>query len=93
MTAELPGLEKNDFTIIVEGKRLVLRGEKKMFHEDRGSHNCFSECSYGSFARAIKLPCKVDAEKAKAKYKHGVLRIELPKTSAAKGARIRVRAG
>jgi len=91
VTAELPGLGKDDFSVNIEQDRLILRGEKKMSHEDKGRGYYYSECSYGSFARAIPLPCDVDVDKADASYKHGVLRVKLPKTAAAKARRTKVR--
>lgn len=90
VTAEMPGLDKKDFTLEVEGDRLVLRGEKKAAREEKNRSYYYSECAYGSFARAIPLPCEVDVEKADATYKHGVLRVKLPKTEAAKARRITV---
>lgn len=89
--AELPGLDKNDFTVEVAHKRVVLKGEKKRATEDRQEGYYYAERSYGAFARVIPLPCEVEREKAQAKYKNGVLRIALPKTTRAKAARVRVR--
>jgi len=90
VTAEMPGLDKKDFTLEIEGDRLVLRGEKKAAREEKNRSYYYSECAYGSFARSIPLPCEVDVEKADATYKHGVLHVKLPKTEAAKARRITV---
>jgi HSP20 family protein len=48
------------------------------------------ECAYGSFERAIPLWTEVDVSKAKATYKNGVLRVELPKTVASRPRTIEV---
>ena len=88
--AELPGLDKNDFTVEVTGDRLVLRGEKRQETEEQRQGYYYAERSYGTFARALTLPCEVDAGKATAKYKNGLLRITLPKTAQAKAKRITV---
>jgi HSP20 family protein len=80
MTAELPGLDKEDFAVDVSGNRLVIRGEKKAAMERHGREYYYAEQSFGAFARTVPLLCKVDADKASAKYKNGVLCLTLPKT-------------
>jgi HSP20 family protein len=90
VTAELPGLEKDDFEVEVNGDRLCIRGERKSDREERKGEYYYSERSYGSFSRSVALPAEVDSDKAKATYKNGVLHITLPKTEAAKGRRITV---
>jgi HSP20 family protein len=88
--AELPGLDEKDFTVELTADRLILRGEKRQEAEERRHGYYYAERSYGAFARAIALPCEVDADKATAKYKNGVLRVTLPKTAQAKAKRITV---
>jgi HSP20 family protein len=88
--AELPGVDENDFTAELTADRLILRGEKRQEAEERRRGYYYAERSYGAFARAIALPCEVDADKATAKYKNGVLRVTLPKTAQAKAKRITV---
>lgn len=91
VTAELPGMEKDDFSVEITGNRLMLRGEKKSQREERKEGNYyFAECSYGSFARAIPLPCEVDTGKAEGNYKNGVLKLRLPKSEEAKAKRVNV---
>ena len=91
VTAELPGLDERDFQVELEGERLILRGEKEASREERSENRTFTERSYGSFYRAIPLNCEIDKDKAEAKYKHGVLRITLPKTEAEKARRVHVK--
>ena len=50
------------------------------------------ECAYGSFERAIPLWAEVEADKARASYKNGVLRVELPKLRASRRRSIEVKA-
>jgi HSP20 family protein len=88
--AELPGLDERDFSVEISGERLLLRGERRYETEERRRGYYYAERSYGAFARAIALPCEVDADKATAKYKNGVLRVTLPKTARAKARRITV---
>lgn len=91
VTAELPGLERKDFEVELQSGRLVLRGEKKTQREEKKSAYYYAESSYGSFYRAVPLPCEVEADKAEASYKHGVLRVQLPKSEEAKARRINVK--
>jgi HSP20 family protein len=90
IAAEMPGLDEKDFKVEIHNNRLVLQGEKKAGHEKKERDYYFSECSYGSFRRVIDLPCEIDADKAKATYKNGVLNVVLPKIESAKAKRIQV---
>jgi HSP20 family protein len=78
---EAPGLDKSDFDLEVLDNYLVVRGEKQI--ERERTEGCYhvTECAYGRFERAIPLPQEVDSGKARANYKNGVLRIELPKVA------------
>ena len=77
---EAPGMEKKDFDLQVVNDHLVVRGEKQMERERTAGGYHISECAYGSFERAIPLPDTVDTDKASARYKRGILRVELPKS-------------
>ncbi|MDC8758298.1 Hsp20/alpha crystallin family protein [Janthinobacterium fluminis] len=79
---ELPGLEKEDCRITVEGNTLLLSGEKRYASDTEGSTFHLMERAYGAFQRAIPLPRTVDIDNAKASYKNGVLTVSLPKESA-----------
>ncbi len=90
---EAPGMEREDFDIEVREDTLIIRGEKRVSRERTEGRYHILECAYGSFERAIPLPAEVDADKAKARYRKGVLRIELPKSAAQRRHRIEVRTG
>jgi HSP20 family protein len=87
---EAPGLEAGDFEIEVRDDVLVIRGEKRMSHEEARGHYFVMERAYGQFERAIKLPAPVDDQAATARYRHGVLHVSLPKTAASPRRRITV---
>lgn len=88
VTAELPGLDEKDFEVSLDGDLLVLRGEKRVEREDKAAG--WHERSYGSFHRAIALPCEVDVDKVSARFKNGVLRVDLPKAPQAREQRKRI---
>lgn len=90
VTAELPGLEKGDFTVEMSDGRLRIRGEKKQSSETKERDYYYAESRYGAFVRTVPLPCEVDADRANATYKQGVLRISLPKTPRAKSSQVKV---
>jgi HSP20 family protein len=90
VTAKLPGLDKDDFTVEISGNRLHLRGEKKRSSAKKEHGYYYAERSYGAFARTVPLPYDIDADRATAVSKHGTLRITLPKTEQAKANRIKV---
>ena len=85
---EAPGMKRDDFDIEVVDDILLIRGEKKIERESTVGQYHLVECAYGTFERAIPLPVPVEPGKARARYRKGVLRIELPKR---KEARPRVR--
>ena len=87
---EVPGLDPQDFDISVVDTTLVVRGEKRMAREDLRGRYHVTECAYGRFERAITLPESVRVDKASAKYRNGVLKITLPKTSPRKKRRLKI---
>lgn len=89
---EAPGMEAEDFDVSVEDGYLVIRGEKRFRHVSRTGRYHLMECAYGRFERALALPVPVDMSRARARYRRGVLTVELPKTAEARTRRIEVRA-
>ncbi len=87
---EAPGLEKSDFDLEVLDDYLVVRGEKLIERDRTEGRYHVSECAYGRFERAIPLPDEVESSKAQARYRNGVLRIELPKSVSRRRRRITV---
>lgn len=76
---EVPGMEKEDFDLEVLDDALVVRGEKRFERESSEGRWRVLQCAYGSFRRVVPLPTRVVADQARAHYRNGVLRIELPK--------------
>lgn len=90
---EIPGMDTSDFDIQVLDDILIIRGEKQLEKNATKGRYHIMECAYGSFERAIQLPVAVDESGAKAKYRHGVLRITLPKQHNEKKQQIKVKVG
>jgi HSP20 family protein len=79
---EVPGMNKEDCSITIEGNVLKLSGEKHLERETHDSNYHLMERAYGAFQRTVPLPRNVDSDKAEASYKNGVLTVRLPKTAA-----------
>jgi HSP20 family protein len=79
---EVPGLDKDKLAIEVQGTTLTVQGEKEFERESTQGRYRVLQCAYGSFQRSVPLPAEVIADQARASYKNGVLRIELPKVNA-----------
>jgi HSP20 family protein len=84
ISAELPGMDRQDVEILVEDDALVLRGEKKL-ESEKEEAGCYRlERAFGSFQRVIPLPEGVDVDRAEASFDKAVLTIRIPKIAAAK---------
>jgi len=77
--AELSGVDKDDVEITMTDNSVTIKGSTKAEEkEEKGDyHRC--EISQGSFCRTVAPPAEVDIDKAKAKFKHGVLKLTIPK--------------
>ncbi|MHB1232289.1 MAG: Hsp20/alpha crystallin family protein [Burkholderiales bacterium] len=87
---EVPGLDKGDLDIAIEGNVLRISGEKRYLREDERSNYHIMERAYGCFQRMIALPREVDGERAEASLNNGVLTVRLPKVGVSPGRRIKV---
>ena len=76
---ELPGMDKKDCQVTIEGNRLILRGSKHFARINDDSEFHVMERAYGAFERTIVLPKTVRDELAEATYLNGVLTVRLPK--------------
>ena len=77
--AELPGMDEKDINLSIEDGLLTISGEKKAEAEEKERGYYLKECSYGSFNRSIRLPDNISDDKIEAKFKKGVLVIDMPK--------------
>lgn len=77
--AEVPGVDKNDLEILVTDATVTLKGKSAdELKENKANYYC-SEILHGTFCRKLALPHEVDADKAKASFKNGLLVLTLPK--------------
>jgi len=77
--ADIPGVEKDDIQVSVDGSEVTISGEiKKETEEKKGEEVLRSERYYGKISRSFTLPQDVDEAKVSAKYADGVLKLTLP---------------
>jgi HSP20 family protein len=88
VTAEIPGVNKENIKITLQDNILTIEGEKKKETENSDKNFHRSERVYGSFKRSFTLPSEVDSDKVDAKFENGILHIQLkkvePKTTSEK---------
>jgi HSP20 family protein len=90
VTAEIPGLRKEDLHVDIDGRQLTISGQKEQSIENKKGRCYVSELRFGAFTRILNLPCQVNRDRVKAKYRRGVLKLVLPKSENAKLRRIEV---
>lgn len=78
--AEIPGVNKEDIKVDIEGNQVSISAEtKKESEEKKGDTVVRSERYYGQQFRSFTLGADIDEAKAEAKYRDGVLELTLPK--------------
>ncbi len=78
VTAELPGVKKEDLEISIKRNQLRISGKKEVkLDDDLSIHR--RERSSGSFDRTFNLPLEIDADQVKAELQDGVLALFLPR--------------
>jgi HSP20 family protein len=88
--AELPGMEKDQIAVDVQGRVLSIKGERASDNEINEERYYRRERTHGRFERALTLPAEVNPESIKAEYKDGILKVEVPKPEAHKARKITV---
>jgi HSP20 family protein len=84
ITAELPGVRKDDIQVSIEGNQVTLaaevKREKEVTKDERVLH---TERTFGKVSRSFSLPQELDDAKCEARFRDGVLELKLPKKAAA----------
>ena len=78
LTAELPGVKKEDVKVHIDGDTLVVEGERKQEKEEKREGYYHSERTYGAFYRAIPLPEGAKVDQTAAQFNNGVLEVSVP---------------
>jgi HSP20 family protein len=87
---ELPGVEKGDITVDLEGQDLMVTGESKKFEHIEGSSARRMSRRIGKFEYSLRLPHAIDADSCHAELADGVLCVTVSKSSASGHKKIQV---
>lgn len=88
--AEIPGVDKDDIDVSVEGNHVAINAEAKRENEKKNGKELIVERSGGKAYRAFALPADIDGNRTEARYDKGVLALKLPKKSNGTARRITV---
>jgi HSP20 family protein len=84
VTADLPGVKKEDIHVAIDGSQVTLSAEVKREKEvAEGEQMLHTERVFGKVSRSFTLPQELDEARAEAKFRDGVLELTLPKKAAA----------
>ena len=91
ITAELPGVKKEDIHVGIDGAQVTIEAEIKREKEaSKDERVLHTERVYGKVMRSFTLPQEVDESRAEAKFRDGVLELTLPKKAAAQRKQISI---
>ena len=92
LTAELPGLTRDQIEIHAEDTRVVIRGARAAGPDREISCEQYHrvERGHGRFSRAFSLPESIDVDAIVADLKDGILTVTIPKSTGAGARRIDV---
>jgi HSP20 family protein len=92
VTAELPGVGRDNVSINLLDDVLTIEGERRP-HDEAQARWHRRERGYGSFARTVQLPFRVDPGNVQARFDNGILEIELQRPHEDRPKKIEIRAG
>ncbi len=86
--AEVPGVPKENLDVSITDRTLTIKGRTSDEQKEEREDYYRREIRSGEFSRSVLLPGEVDADRAKASLKDGVVELRLPKASGAKRRKI-----
>ena len=88
--AELPGVKLDDIEVSTTHNLLTIKGSRSISYPENATV-LRGERGQGTFERTIELPFEIDTDKVEAQFKHGVLRITMPKAEAARRKLVKIK--
>lgn len=88
----IAGVSPEDLDVSITNDMVTIRGERRQQYNTDQEDYFYQECYWGTFSRSIILPVEIDADRAEAKIKNGVLTIRIPKANAAVTRKLKVKA-
>lgn len=75
----IPGLEKDQIHLSIEGNQLLIKGKKHESTEEKAENYVRREFNFAQFERRFSLPDHADTDHIEARLKNGVLVVTLGK--------------
>jgi HSP20 family protein len=91
VTAEIPGVSKDDISVECHDNVITIKGEKRDEREETDEHRHYVERSYGSFSRSFRLPPDA-SDDIQASFRNGVLTVVVPKQEEKKPRTVTIKA-
>jgi HSP20 family protein len=92
--AAVPGIDPANIEVTVDKSTVTLTGSTPDVAQSTEAADAtwfLHELPRGTFSRSITLPVEIDASSADASFEHGVLRLRLPKSEAARPRKLEIR--
>jgi len=90
--AEVPGFNEKELEVCVEPNLIVITGKRETAKEEKKGKTVYTERCSDEIMRIVHLPAEVEADKATATLKNGILELSLPKVAKARTIRIQPKA-
>ncbi|MEX0649736.1 MAG: Hsp20/alpha crystallin family protein [Candidatus Andersenbacteria bacterium] len=87
----IAGVSPDDLDVSITNDMVTIRGERRQQYDADSEDYFYQECYWGTFSRSIILPIEIDADRAEAKIKNGVLTIRIPKANTAVTRKLKVK--
>ncbi len=88
----IAGVSPDDLDVSITNDMVTVRGERRRMFDVDAEDYFYQECYWGTFSRSIILPVEIDADRAEAKIKNGILTVRIPKANAAVTRKLKVKA-
>jgi len=88
----VPGVKPEELNVTITGGTLTIKGEIKAEERVEKANYIRQERRHSSFQRSVHLPDGLEADKAEATFKDGVLTLKVRRSEAAKPRTIKVEA-
>ncbi len=87
----IAGVSPEDLDVSITNDMVTIRGERRRQYDIDHEDYFYQECYWGTFSRSIILPVEIDADRAEAKIKNGVMTIRIPKANQAVTRKLKVK--
>ena len=85
------GAKPEDIDVTIANDMITIKGRRENPDDIKKEDYYYQECFWGAFSRSIILPVDVEADKAEATMKNGILKVILPKAEKIKTKKIQVK--